>query len=354
MLTPELRTKAEALIDRYPLARSALLPLLHLVQHQDGYVTSDGIAECAELLGLTKAEVMAVSTFYTMFKREEMGTHLVSVCTNFSCKVRGAQEVYDALSERLGVGHNGTTDDGALTLEHAECLGNCEGAPVVSVDYLNYECLDVDAATELVDRLKAGEVPPPTRGFPPPGVRALSHRLAGLGPHDWTSGELRSSVVDTASTRRPGPVTTDAEHADAEGGDPDRPPDHAHPDPDRPPSTSDQREGKRHGPDADPSSGRGVGEGETDEVAGEPAAGTPGREAEKVEVSRAVAETGTGDADEVEEESAYSGREAPTSDPDDASSTATEPADPRSDASDATPPSDRRRLSKVPRGEERG
>ena len=100
--SPELRTKAEALVGRYPVARSALLPLLHLVQHQDGYVSADGIAECADLVGLTKAEVAAVATFYTMYKRAPLGRHLVSVCTNFSCKVRGGQEVYDrlGLSER--------------------------------------------------------------------------------------------------------------------------------------------------------------------------------------------------------------------------------------------------------------
>ncbi|MGH8896230.1 MAG: NADH-quinone oxidoreductase subunit NuoE [Egibacteraceae bacterium] len=164
------------------MARSALLPLLHLVQAQDGYVTDDGIAECAELLGLTKAEVQAVSTFYTMYKRAPLGRHLVSVCTNFSCKVRGAQEVYDRLCERLGVGSNQTTPDGAITLEHAECLGNCDGAPVVTVDYLNYECMTPARAVELVERLVAGEVPPPTRGFTPPGVREIEYRVAGLGP----------------------------------------------------------------------------------------------------------------------------------------------------------------------------
>ncbi|MGH3666598.1 MAG: NADH-quinone oxidoreductase subunit NuoE [Egibacteraceae bacterium] len=184
MFSAELRAKAESLVARYPVGRSALLPLLHLVQTQDGYISDDGIAECAGLLGLTKAEVNAVATFYTMYKRAPLGRHLVSVCTNFSCKVRGAQEVYDRLSERLSVGHNETTADGAITLEHAECLGNCEGAPVVTVDYFNYECVEPDQAVELVERLAAGEVPPPTRGFPSPGIRDVSYRLAGLGPRD--------------------------------------------------------------------------------------------------------------------------------------------------------------------------
>lgn len=204
MLSPDLRERAEALVARYPVGRSALLPLLHLVQAQDGYITEDGIAECAQLLGLTKAEVNAVATFYTMYKREPLGRHLVSVCTNFSCKVRGAQEVYERLSERLGVGHNGTTDDSAITLEHAECLGNCEGAPVVTVDYFNYECLTPDAAVELVDRVIAGEVPQPTRGFPSPGIREVEYRLAGLGPRSpRTMRQDELSVVSTGDTERP-------------------------------------------------------------------------------------------------------------------------------------------------------
>ncbi|MDP9405178.1 MAG: NAD(P)H-dependent oxidoreductase subunit E, partial [Actinomycetota bacterium] len=184
MFSTELRANAQSLVDRYPVGRSALLPLLHLVQAQDGYVSDDGVAECAELLGLTKAEVNAVATFYTMYKRAPMGRHLVSVCTNFSCKVRGAQQVYDRLVERLGVGHNETTPDGAITLEHAECLGNCEGAPVVTVDYYNHEGMDPDRAVALVERLIAGEVPPPTRGLVSSGIRDVEHRLAGLGPRD--------------------------------------------------------------------------------------------------------------------------------------------------------------------------
>ncbi len=184
MFSPENRAKAEGLVDRYPVKRSALLPLLHLVQYQDGYVSADGVAECAELLDLTKAEVAAVSTFYTMYKREPMGRHLVSVCTNFSCAVRGGKEVYQRLSDHLGVGHDETTEDGAITLEHAECLGNCEGAPLVNVDYLAYEMVGPDAAVELVEALRRGEQPEPTRGMLPPGVREASHRLAGIGPID--------------------------------------------------------------------------------------------------------------------------------------------------------------------------
>ncbi len=204
MFSPENRVKAEGLVDRYPVKRSALLPLLHLVQFQDGFVSADGIAECAELLDLTKAEVAAVSTFYTMYKREPMGTHLVSICTNFSCAVRGGKEVYDRVSDHLGVGHDQTTTDGTITLEHAECLGNCEGAPLVTVDYINYEMVGPDAAVELVDKLRAGEVPEPTRGMIPPGIREASHRLAAIGPIDPESPGQRIGLATKEHGAVPG------------------------------------------------------------------------------------------------------------------------------------------------------
>ena len=205
MLNPDLRAKAEALVDRYPVKRSALLPLLHLVQHADGCITDDGVAECAELLDLTKAEVAAVATFYTMYKREPLGQHLVSVCTNFSCHVRGAGEVWARLCEHLGVGHDQTTADGMITLEHAECLGNCEGAPVVTVDYLNYERVDADAAVELVEKVRAGEPPQPTRGFVPTGIRAVSHRLAGIGPLDPDAPGQRLGLATSEHGAVPAP-----------------------------------------------------------------------------------------------------------------------------------------------------
>ena len=207
MLSPDLREKAESLIARYPVGRSALLPLLHLVQSQDGYISVDGIAECAQLLSLTKAEVGAVATFYTMYKRAPLGRHLVSVCTNFACEVRGAREVYEGLADKLGVGHNATTPDGEITLEHAECLGNCDGAPVVSVDYFNYECMTPEAAAELVDRLIAGEVPPPTRGYPSRGIRAVQHRLAGLGP---LTDNLPGAIPDQATAADGAPERPDS------------------------------------------------------------------------------------------------------------------------------------------------
>ena len=115
----ELRQAAREIIDRYPpdRSRSALLPLLHLVQSHEGYVSADGIGFCASMLGLTRAEVAAVATFYTMYKRKPTGEFLVSVCTNTMCDALGGQRVFDELSEHLGVGHDETTPDGTITLE---------------------------------------------------------------------------------------------------------------------------------------------------------------------------------------------------------------------------------------------
>src|SRR3954452_4580331 len=121
-LSEQTRERARAIIARYPKSRSALLPMLHLVQAEEGYVTPEGIALCADELGLTKAEVGAVATFYTMYKRRPTGDYLVSVCTNTLCGLLGGDDIYATLAEYLGVGHDETTADGRITFEHAECL----------------------------------------------------------------------------------------------------------------------------------------------------------------------------------------------------------------------------------------
>ncbi len=177
----ETYAAARSIIARYPKTRSALLPLLHLVQAEEGYVTPAGVGFCAELLGLTKAEVGAVATFYTMYKRRPVGEHLVSVCTNLSCQLRGGEEVFARLRERLGVGHDETTADGKFTLEHAECLAACDFAPVLTVDYEFFDNVDADAAEALVDALARGEKPQPTRGDALTDFRTVSRQLAGLG-----------------------------------------------------------------------------------------------------------------------------------------------------------------------------
>ena len=148
----ELALRAKEIITRYPegKSRSALLPLLHLVQSEEGHVSAEGITFCAETLGLTRAEVGAVATFYTMYKHRPTGDWLVSVCTNTMCDVLGGGHVYNLLSEYLQAGHDETTADGKITLEHAECLAACDYGPVMTVNYEFFDKVDVESAIDVV------------------------------------------------------------------------------------------------------------------------------------------------------------------------------------------------------------
>ncbi len=183
--------RAQELASRYPQPRSALLPMLHLVQSVQGHVTQAGIRFCAGQLGLTTAEVGAVATFYTMFKRRPTGEHLVSVCTNTLCAALGGDAIYADLTERLGVGHDETAgppgEPGSITLEHAECLAACDLAPVVQVNYEFYDKQTVESATELVEALQRGERPHPTRGAPLTDFRTAELEIAGFveDPEVW-------------------------------------------------------------------------------------------------------------------------------------------------------------------------
>jgi len=184
--------RAQAIVARYPMARSALLPMLHLVQSVQGHVSQAGIEFCAIQLGLTTAEVSAVSTFYTMYKRTPCGEHLVSVCTNTLCAVLGGDAIYAALREELGrpgapLGHEQTAGEpghsGSITLEHAECLAACDLAPVLQVNYEFYDNQSPEQAVHLVRELRAGRKPDPTRGAPLTDFRDVSRQLAGFFDH---------------------------------------------------------------------------------------------------------------------------------------------------------------------------
>ena len=180
------REDAKRLIQRYPVARSALLPLLHLVQSEEGYVSQDGEAFCAELLGLTRAEVGAVSTFYTMYKREPFGDYLLSVCTNPTCKIAGGQDIFDAYVDRCG----GAIDrEAGVMVEHAECLGICDAAPVVQINYEMYGPVSQDQAMDLLDKAKAGEPPASNwSGAVPPAFREVEREFSGI--EDGTDEQL--------------------------------------------------------------------------------------------------------------------------------------------------------------------
>jgi NADH-quinone oxidoreductase subunit E len=179
-----VRDRAREIIARYPHPRSALMPLLHLCQSIDGFVSSDGVTFCAHTLGLSEAEVNGVATFYTMFKRKPCGQHLISVCTNTMCAVLGGERIYDTLCEHLGVAHEETSGDpgapGSVTLEHVECLASCDLGPVVTVDYELFDQQTPQTALELVSALQRGERPVPTRGAPLTDFKDAELQLAGF------------------------------------------------------------------------------------------------------------------------------------------------------------------------------
>src|SRR6056297_366432 len=198
------REEARHLIARYPVARSALLPLLHLVSGEEGFVSEDGIAMCAELLALTKAEVGAVATFYTMYKREPFGDYLLSVCTNPTCAMLGGREIYEAYVDKLG-GHIDRDGSGVM-VEHAECLGICDAAPVVQVNYEMYGPVTTEQALELLDKAKAGEVPPSNRsGEVPPSIRQVHREFSGIedicGDHLVEAARLQATAEVAPSYR---------------------------------------------------------------------------------------------------------------------------------------------------------
>jgi len=209
-LADKLLEPAREILARYPIGRerSALLPLLHLVQTEEGFVSPRGVAFCAEILGINKAQVGAVATFYTMYKRRPTGEYLVSVCTNTLCNVLGGQEVYDGLVEHLGVGHDQTTADGKITLEHAECLAACDYAPVVTVNYdFAVDNTTPQAAVDLVESLRKGEQPVPIRGARLCSLKEMQLQLAGFA--DERDGAVADGVAGAPTLRG---VTLAQEH----------------------------------------------------------------------------------------------------------------------------------------------
>jgi NADH-quinone oxidoreductase subunit E len=176
---------ARSVIARYPEGRerSAVMPLLYLAQSAEGRITRDGLREVAELLGITTAEVEAVATFYTMYRTRPTGEHLVNVCTNLACMLRGAKDVYEAAHEAAGMAHGQEiSDDGLITLHEEECLGVCDFAPAVQIDFMNHDNVSPERMRELVAQLRAGEVPTPARGPKVESFRHASRVLAGVEP----------------------------------------------------------------------------------------------------------------------------------------------------------------------------
>ncbi|NLU84670.1 NADH-quinone oxidoreductase subunit NuoE [Rhodococcus sp. HNM0569] len=197
-----LDADATAILARYPQPRSALLPLLHLVQAEDGYITPAGIDFCADVVGLTGAEVTAVATFYSMYRRGPTGDYLVGVCTNTLCAIMGGDAIESALQEHLGVESGGTTDDGAVTLEHVECNAACDYAPVIMVNWEFFDNQTPESARALVDALRRGDVPTPARGVAPCTFRETERILAGFpDPRDGVDDAPSAGDASLAGLR---------------------------------------------------------------------------------------------------------------------------------------------------------
>ncbi len=163
-LRPDIRQRAEDLVALYPHKRSAMLPLLHLVQEQDGYLTEEGMTEVAELTGTTPAEVRGTATFYDMFHLEPVGKYVVGICTNIACLLAGGEELLEHATKTLGCAVGATSADGLFTLEETECLADCNIAPTVQVNHRYVRTTTPEALDALVAELRDGrredEIPP--------------------------------------------------------------------------------------------------------------------------------------------------------------------------------------------------
>ncbi len=173
------RREAASIIGRYPRARSAIVPLLYLIQSRVGWIPLQGMREVGELLGLTTAEVEAVASFYTMLKLHPTGRYVISICTNPSCGIRGGYELLDHARRELGPDAERVTEDGCFTLEEEECMGACDKAPVLTVNYLYHDRVSVEDFDRLIASIRAGEVPQASRGGVPGDWRAVSAILSG-------------------------------------------------------------------------------------------------------------------------------------------------------------------------------
>ncbi|GAA2148931.1 hypothetical protein GCM10009844_28020 [Nocardioides koreensis] len=224
---------------RYPEARSGLLPMLHLVQSAEGRITPEGIEACAEVLGISAAEVSGVATFYTMYKRKPVGDYHVGVCTNTLCAVMGGDAIFERLKDHLDVGNDETTADGKITLEHIECNAACDYAPVMTVNWEFMDDMTPQSATQLVDDLRSGVEVSSTRGARLCTWREAERVLAGFpddradegpsaGPaslvgldiareNGWTAPEVegRAAVAGTGS-RKSAAESADTSRAETE------------------------------------------------------------------------------------------------------------------------------------------
>ena len=174
---PELRQRADELVALYPRKRSAMLPLLHLAQEQDGYLTEPAIEEIAELTGTSPADVRGTAAFYDMIHLEPVGKYVVGVCTNIACLLNGAQEMLEHATTTLGCPVGGTSSDGLFTLEETECLADCNLAPCVQVNHRYVRTTTPEAFDAMVADVRAGKL---DHEIPSHGTLVRVRRQGGL------------------------------------------------------------------------------------------------------------------------------------------------------------------------------
>src|ERR1700693_224713 len=161
-LPPQLETKFQTLESRYPVKRSALIPMLLYAQDQFGYVSDEMIGEIAVRLGLNTLQVTETMAYYSMLRRQRAGKFHVQVCTNVSCMLRGGNKLYEFVQKKLEIGHKETTADGVFSLEEVECIGACTGAPAIQVNYDFYENLTIERTTQIFEALEIGRTMEPS------------------------------------------------------------------------------------------------------------------------------------------------------------------------------------------------
>ena len=196
---------AREIIGRYPRPKSALIPLLHLAQEQDGHVADDAMEHIAEILGVTAAEVLGTCSFYEMFKREPVGEYLVNVCTNISCLLLGGEELLRHLEGRLGITSGSTTADGKFTIEDVECIAACTEAPCLQVNYRYFYKVTNDDADALIEDLRHGRR---AHEVPKHGILARTRQQL---PQDRRAGNAVPGVAEE-------PVWLRTAAASSEGG----------------------------------------------------------------------------------------------------------------------------------------
>ena len=201
VLTEDMRAVIDAIVGKYPNSRSAALPLLFLVQSVEGYVSEDGMKDVADVLGLTSAQVLGTVSFYTMLKKRPQGEYLVSVCRNISCTHLGSRGVLGALEGRLGVTAGGTTDDGKFSLEAAECLATCDGAPSLQINYEDFYRVSPEEAVALVDKLDAGGGVHSVRGEPVKTAKEIAREIATAGMRIPEAGVEDARTIGGESPR---------------------------------------------------------------------------------------------------------------------------------------------------------